>query len=134
MDRTTDLAKYRLEKSRDDYDTAKLNFEHHKFAQSINRSYYAMFHAARALLALDKFDSSKHSGIISYFNRYYIKTGKIDKIYSSMLMNAFNVRQNCDYDDFYIISKNDCEIQLNNADKFIQMIDSELGKRTRNEI
>ncbi len=38
----------------------------------------AIFHAVRALLALDKFDSQKHSGIISYFNQKFIKTGKIE--------------------------------------------------------
>ena len=32
-----------------------------------NRSYYAVFSAMRAVLALDSFDSKKHSGIIAEF-------------------------------------------------------------------
>ncbi|MDQ3019979.1 MAG: hypothetical protein M3R36_05330 [Bacteroidota bacterium] len=32
-----------------------------------------MFHSVRALFLFDKFDSKKHSGIISYFNKNYIK-------------------------------------------------------------
>ena len=39
-----------------------------------NRSYYAVFSAMRAVLALDGFDSKKHSGIIAEFRRLYLKT------------------------------------------------------------
>lgn len=38
-----------------------------------NRSYYAVFSAMRAVLALDSFDSKKHSGIIAEFRRRYLK-------------------------------------------------------------
>ncbi|MCH7723775.1 MAG: hypothetical protein IIA49_06765 [Bacteroidetes bacterium] len=31
-----------------------------------------MFHSVRALLAFDKFDSKRHSGIISYFINKYV--------------------------------------------------------------
>ena len=34
-----------------------------------NRSYYAVFAAMRAVLALQGFDSKKHSGIIAEFRR-----------------------------------------------------------------
>jgi uncharacterized protein (UPF0332 family) len=60
-----DLAKYRLSKSKNDLESAHLNFLNNLFSQSINRSYYAIFHSVRVLLAFDKFDSKKHSGIIS---------------------------------------------------------------------
>jgi uncharacterized protein (UPF0332 family) len=63
-----------------------------KFSQSINRSYYAIFHATRALLALNKFDTKKHSGVIAYFNQNYIKTGKIEVKYGKILTLAENIR------------------------------------------
>lgn len=44
---------------------------------SIGRSYYAMFSAVRAILALDGVDYSKHAGVISYFQREYVKSGII---------------------------------------------------------
>ena len=40
-----------------------------------NRSYYAIFHAMRAVLALDGIDMKRHSGVMSEFRRLYIKTG-----------------------------------------------------------
>lgn len=60
LDNQNDLSKYRLEKSKEDLLSSKLLFENGFYKQSVNRSYYSIFHATRALLALDKFDSKKH--------------------------------------------------------------------------
>ena len=94
-------------------------FPNEKYSQSINRSYYAMFHAVRALLALSQFDSHKHSGIISYFNLHFIKSGKIEVEYSKMLTTAFKIRSDSDYKDFYFITRQDAEMQLENAKQFV---------------
>jgi uncharacterized protein (UPF0332 family) len=117
-----DLSAYRLEKAKDDLETAGSNLKNNKFSQSINRSYYAMFHAVRALPVLDSFDSKKHTGVISFFNQYYIKTGKIEAGYSRMLTAAFKIRNKSDYNDFYIVAKEDAQIQLENAKKFLKRI------------
>ncbi len=76
--RLHDLSKYRLEKAKEDLEASELMLKNGKFSQSINRSYYAIFHAVRALLALDRFDSQKHSGIISYFKQNYVRVCKIE--------------------------------------------------------
>ncbi len=101
-DEVVELAKYRLDKAKMDLSSAELNFQNQFFSQSINRSYYSIFHSVRALLSFDKFDSKKHSGIISYFNKYYIKTDKIEKEYSGILMSAERIRINTDYNDFML--------------------------------
>jgi uncharacterized protein (UPF0332 family) len=118
-----DLSAYRLEKAKEDLETAGSNFNDNKLSQSINRSYYTMFHAARALLALDKFDSKKHTGVISFFNQHYIKTGKIEPEYSKMLTAAFKIRNKSDYNDFYIAAREDAQIQLENAKKFLKRLE-----------
>ena len=64
-----DLSKYRLETAKDDLGTARKNYEDERYRASVNRSYYAIFHALRALTALDQFDSGKHSGIIRASSR-----------------------------------------------------------------
>ena len=99
--RVIDLSNYRMEKAREDLETSEILFNNKKYSQSINRSYYAMFHAVRALLAYDKFDSKKHSGIISYFNSNYIKTGNIEIEYSKMLTTAFKIRNDSDIKIFF---------------------------------
>lgn len=77
-----------------------------------------MFHMTRALLALDGFDSKKHSTIIGYFNQHYIASEKIDVVYNKFLSNAFQIRNQSDYNDFYVVSRNETEKQLRNAIQF----------------
>ena len=84
-----------------------------------NRSYYAVFSAMRAVLALDGFDSKKHSGIIAEFRKNYLKTELLPKELSPMIDGLVEARQGSDYDDFYIISKEEVEEQLKNSKQFI---------------
>lgn len=117
-----DLAKYRIEKANADLEAAKIMNDNKLFSQAINRSYYSIFHAARAMLAFDRFDSKKHSGIIAYFNKNYVATGILDKRYSKILMGAEKIRNKSDYNDFYIATREDSEEQIKNAEEFISFM------------
>ena len=55
---------------------------------------YAVFHAMRAVLILDGFDSKKYSGIISEFQRLYIKTGIFAKETSNSAGNLMHKASN----------------------------------------
>lgn len=60
-----------------------------QYRTSLNRSYYAVFYAMRAVNVLEGFDSSKHSGVIAYFNSHFLKEGKLDKELSKIIKNHF---------------------------------------------
>lgn len=81
-----ELSEHRLQKGKEDLEAAKELFANDKFSQSINRSYYAIFHATRALLVFDRFDSKKHSGVIHFFHHNYIATNKIDYHFGQIIM------------------------------------------------
>lgn len=117
-----DLVKYRFDMAEERLRSSKILLDAGMYKDSIGRSYYAVFSAVRAVLATNEVDFSKHSGVIAYFQREYIKTGKIDKKYSKYLQNAFQIRNNCDYDDFYIVSKEDAKTQYENALEMLNMI------------
>jgi len=121
---TRELSEYRLSKAKQDLLAANLLFDNNHYAQSLNRSYYAIFHAVRSLLAFDKFDSKKHSGIISYFINNYVKSGMIDEKYSQMLTKAQRLRLDSDYDDLYVADKETAKKQLDDAKEFISFIES----------
>ena len=118
--------KYRLDNAREKLESAKLLLDAGKYRDSIGRSYYAIFTAVRAVLANDKVDFSKHSGVIAYFQKEYIKTGKFDVKYSRYLQTAFQIRNSCDYDDFFIASKQDAEEQYSRAMEFYEEIQKDL--------
>lgn len=120
------LMKYRLDNAREKLESAKLLLDAGKYRDSIGRSYYAIFTAVRAVLANDKVDFSKHSGVIAYFQKEYIKTGKFDVKYSRYLQTAFQIRNSCDYDDFFIASKQDAEEQYSRAMEFYEEIQKDL--------
>jgi len=117
-----ELVKYRLESAKEKLDSAKILLDNEKYKDSIGRSYYAIFTAVRAVLARDSVDFAKHAGVISYFQREYIKTGIFDRKYSTYLQEAFQVRNNCDYDDFYVVAKSDAEEQYARAVEYYGII------------
>ena len=113
-----DLTKYRLERSAEFLDESKMLLENGSFKGSINRSYYAIFTAVRALLAEKEVDFNKHSAVISYFRREYIRLERFDKKYSDYIGDAFRFRNNSDYADFFIVSREESETQYNHAVEF----------------
>ena len=115
------LSKYRYNRALEVFQDANILFEKKSLASSVNRSYYAIFHAMRAITALDEFDSSNHSGVIAYINRQYVKEGIFNKELSKILDSAFRLREKADYDDFYIVSIEDAENQLKKASRVLEM-------------
>lgn len=116
------LVKYRLENAKEKLESAKLLLDAGHYKDSIGRSYYAIFTAVRAVLAKDKIDFSKHAGVIAYFQKEYIKSGVLDKQYSKYLQGAFQIRNSCDYDDFFIASRQDAEEQFRRAEEMVHVI------------
>ncbi len=117
-----DLANYRYEMAIEKLEAAKILKDNGFFRDSISRSYYAIFTGARSLLALEKKDSAKHSGVISLFNRYYIKTQLINKNYSKILAKAKIYRERGDYGDFSIVNEQEVIEQIENAEIFLNEI------------
>lgn len=115
------LSQYRYEKAKEVMADAEMLLEQKSFASSVNRSYYAIFHALRAITALDGFDTGKHSGVIAYINKNYVKTGIFDKELSKILDTAFRLREKADYNDFFAVSYEMAKEQLEKAEKVVQM-------------
>lgn len=110
-----DLSRYRIQRSWEDLSVAELLFKEKLYRIANNRSYYSIFHALRAVLILEGFDSGKHSGIIAEFRRRYIKENIFPAEMSKMIGSAFTIRNTSDYDDMFIASADETEEQIKNA-------------------
>lgn len=117
-----ELIRYRLERANEMLVAAEDNLKLKQYRTSLNRSYYAVFHAMRAVNTLEGFDSSKHSGVIAYFNSHFLKEGKLNKELSKIIKTTSYLREKSDYDDFFLASRQDSEIQLENAKRFVTAI------------
>lgn len=98
-----------------------------------NRSYYTAFHCMRAVLAMEEVDFSKHSGVISYFRKEFIKTGKFPKEVSVWISELFDLRSMSDYNDFYIASKEEVNLQIERAEKLLQLTEKYLEDFCKSE-
>lgn len=125
-----DYAKYRIERAREDMEAAHLLYDAGNYRIANNRAYYAIFHAMRAVLVFDNFDSSKHSGVIAEFRRRYIKEGIFPIEISKMIGSAFTIRNASDYDDMFIASKSETEEQINNAEYVYRILSEYISRQT----
>lgn len=116
------LSQHRLDKAKDVLRQAELLLNNHEYDGSINRSYYAIFNAIRSLLALVGLDSRRHTGVISYFDQYFVKTGICEKQLSTIAHTAFDSRQVHDYQDFQTLTYEQAKAQVDDATRFIHAI------------
>ena len=98
------------------------------YKSAANRSYYAVFQAMRAVLALDGIDRSKHSGIISEFRKLYIKTGIFNLWMSDIINELFEIRTRSDYEDFFLVSREEILNQIENAEKAVNAVNDYLER------
>lgn len=124
-----ELAGYRMERAKEMLSAAEDNLKIGQYKTSLNRSYYAIFHAMRAMNILKGFDSSKHSGVIAYFNKEYIKEGIMDKELSVIIKSSSFLREKSDYDDFFIVGRNETENQLASAKVFLEAVEKYLTEQ-----
>ena len=114
------LAINRLEQPDESIDEARYLFEGHKSPRVvINRAYYAMFYAILALLIFEEYGSSKHSGVLSYFNKNFVKNGMIPKYLGRSVNKAFELRIRSDYREQIELTRDQVEPFLGQAEKFI---------------
>lgn len=88
----------------------------------INRSYYGMFYAALALLQKLGSVPSKHTGVISAFDREFIRKDLLPKELSKSFHKAFDLRQTSDYKVIKPISMKKAESILEEAIVFVRSV------------
>ena len=114
------LAKYRLEQSRENLEEAEALFNINKFKGANNRAYYSIFHAIKAILTLEQTDFKKHSSVIAYFNKEYISKKIFPRELGKRVSEARFFREKSDYVDFYIVTKKECQMQIETAKIMIE--------------
>ena len=122
------IVKYRIEQAEEALKDAEILLESGGSLRSvINRSYYAMFYAVLALIAVKGRGSSKHYSAISIFDKEYVKEGIFPKEMSKILHKAFLLRQESDYKEFNIITKEETETIKSGAENFFNRIKTHLN-------
>jgi hypothetical protein len=123
------LARYRLQQAEESLEEARYLFAGGKSLRSVaNRIYYGMFYAVLALLIFEPYTSSKHTGVLAYFNKRFVKGGIFPESMGRTLHKAYDLRQRGDYREYFDISREQVEPLLEGAMRFIAFAETHLAQ------
>jgi uncharacterized protein (UPF0332 family) len=122
------LARHRLARAREALAEADLLITGNRWNGALNLQYYAAFYAARALLALRRLDSSRHSGVIALFQEHFVKTEAVPADIARALAQAFARRQRSDYADFAEAEAADVQTLRDDIERFVRACEDAVNR------
>lgn len=93
-----------------------------------NRAYYSIFHAIRAVLALEPIDFKKHKDVLAHFNKNYVNTEIFPKTMGKRITQANRISEDSDYDDEYVAKPEATEAQIETAEELIELVEKYIEK------
>jgi uncharacterized protein (UPF0332 family) len=117
-----------LARSRQEIDAARLLVKSEFGSQAISRAYYAAFYAAEQALASLGESRSKHSGTIAAFGRLVVREGGLKEEMGQILRSLFEQRNDVDYGEA-VASREDAELAIRDAERFVEAVESWLAER-----
>ena len=123
------LSKYRLEQAKENLEEAEALFNINKYKGANNRAYYSIFHAIKAIIALEQIDFKKHSSVIAYFNKEYISKNIFPRELGKRVSDARFYREKSDYVDFYIVTKEESLEQIKTAKTMIEKVEEYINNK-----
>lgn len=125
------LSNYRIKQAEESLDEARFLLDSKKSPRSIiNRAYYAMFYAVLALLVYEEYSSSKHSGVLGFFNKRFINECVFHKDIGRSINKAFELRQRGDYRENIELRYDQVEPFITEAEVFIKAVKNYLHQKT----
>lgn len=118
-----ELVMHRLEQAKNELSDAKLLYRNKSYLSANNRAYYSIFHAIRAVLALEPIDFKKHKDVLAHFNKNYVNTEIFPRTMGKRIIQANRIREDSDYDDEYVAKPEATEAQIETAEELIHLVE-----------
>jgi uncharacterized protein (UPF0332 family) len=93
-----------------------------EYRDAVSDAYYAMFHIARAVLATSGVESRRHTGVVSRFAEFFVKTGKVDRELSRTLMRGLQLRADADYSPRISLNREKATQAVAEAEAFVAQV------------
>ncbi|MGH9432864.1 MAG: HEPN domain-containing protein [Terriglobia bacterium] len=91
---------------------------------AVSRAYFAMFHAATAMLLAENMSFESHEETIGAFGRLFAKAGRVDRRFHRDLINAEDFREIADYVRNAPISAEKVSDTIRTATEFLAMAET----------
>ena len=108
-DTRQDIVVYRMGKAYRLLHEVDILIENELWNSTINRMYYACFHAVSALLIKNGIEVKSHMGVRQAFGLHFVKAGKVPLEYGRIFSRIYDKRQSGDYDDFIDFTRDEVE-------------------------
>lgn len=125
-----DLAKYRLDTAKENLEAAQLLLKSEFYKDVNDRAYYSIFHSINAVLAIEEVGFKRHKDVLAHFNKNYIKNEIFPKEIDRRISKTRQIREACDYHDFYVTSKTEAEECISTASELIPLVEDYISKQT----
>jgi uncharacterized protein (UPF0332 family) len=119
------LIKKELSIAKSDLSDAKAGYKNKRYKWSTIQAYYAMFHAARALIYSQSYREKSHYCLAIALRALFVDEGTMDAQPVRDFLNAMNLREAADYEAEF--SKSGAKAVIASADKFIEKAIAILG-------
>ena len=119
---------YRLKKSKEALEDARLLATNERWNAAVNRLYYACFYAVSALLVCHNIEAYTHSGCKTQFGLHFIKTGEVDAEQVKLYADLMDWRQKGDYGDMFDFGRETVEPLFAKVEAFLEMISAIIRK------
>lgn len=96
------------------------------YADAVSRSYYAIMHAAKAVLP-DNVEVDSHNGLLNQFSFHLVKEGPLEAQWADYIRNGSTARLRADYNVAIIFTRADAQLSCANAAAFLNRIRFLLG-------
>jgi uncharacterized protein (UPF0332 family) len=117
------LINHRVSRAKETIEDARIAIENQRFHAAENRIYYAIFYIVSALAMKDDYSTSRHGQLLGWFNKNYVKAGKVSSDIGKIYADAFENRQESDYQDFIKLDPDDVAMHYSEMLKFINEIE-----------
>ncbi len=119
------LVKKEISVARSDLVDAKAGYENGRYKWSTIQAYYAMFHAARALVFSEGYREKSHYCLAIALRALFADSNRMDAQLVRDFLNAMNLREAADYESDF--SQAGAKAVIASADKFIEKAIAILG-------
>lgn len=113
-------SKEELQRAEEELRAANLLLKEGFFFKSVVSSYYAIYHAAKALLLLKGISPRTHEGVERMFGLYYIKTGEFDIKIGKALGRLMKMREEADYYPEIPFTEDEAVLAMEMAGDFLE--------------
>ena len=100
----------------------QLLIENNRFHAAVNRIYYGMFYSLLALSLKYRFETSKHSQLLGWFNKNIVREKIVDEKFGVIVNKAFNRRIKADYDTYVKFERKALDEMFSEMKDFINEI------------